>query len=103
MPTRTAALNSLSIHRCLQELKAKHNVVLAQFKEAQADHTKEVAQKQEREHKAREAAELAESRRLQDQCENSAAASIQAHWRGYKIRQGTKGGKDKGKKGKKKK
>ena len=68
----------------------KHNVVLAQFKEAQAEHTKEVALKQEREQHAREAAEVQESRRLQSLCENSAAACIQAHWRGYKTRQGTK-------------
>lgn len=89
--------------RYLQELKQKHNVVLAQFKEAQAEHTREVALKQEREKHAREAAEVAEAKRIQDECENSAAACIQAHWRGYKTRQGTKGGKDKGKKGKKKK
>jgi hypothetical protein len=78
-------------------------VVLAQFKEAQVEHTKEVALKQEREQHAREATEVAEQQRLQEQCKNNAAACIQAHWRGYQIRQGAKGGKDKGKKGKKKK
>jgi hypothetical protein len=87
----------------LQELKAKHNIVLAQFKEAQAEHTKEVALKQEREQHAHAAAEAAEARRLKEERENQAAARIQAQWRGYKTRQGAKGGKDKGKKGKKKK
>jgi IQ calmodulin-binding motif len=107
-----SSLHAQSIHRCgwlggpdclVQELKAKHNVVLGQFKEAQAEHTREVALKQEREQHAREAADVAEQSKLQEQYKNSAAACIQAHWRAYKVRQGAKGGKDKGKKGKKKK
>jgi hypothetical protein len=77
--------------------------VLAQFKEAQAEHAKELALKQEREKRAREAVEVAEQQRLQEQRKNKAAACIQAHWRGLKVRQGAKSGKDKGKKGKKKK
>lgn len=76
---------------------------MTQFKDIEVKHARESALKQEREMKAKAAAEAKEENRLRDEAQGAAAARIQAHWRGYKARMGAKGGKDKGKKGKKKK
>lgn len=93
----------IEIDSGLQELKQKHKLLLAQFKEIEIKHTRESALQREREMVAKAAAEAEEEKRLHEEVYGAAAARIQAHWRGYKARQGAKGGKDKGKKGKKKK
>ena len=87
----------------MQDLKQKHKLLHAQFKDVVVKHTRESALKQERETMAKSAAQAEEEKMLRDEAHGAAAVRIQAQWRGYKARQGAKGGKDKGKKGKKKK
>lgn len=88
-------------HGVIQELRQKHKVLLGQFKEIEAAHTRESSLKLERDSKAQAAADAQEEKRIRDKIEGAAAARIQAHWRGYKTRVGAKGGKEKGKKKKK--
>eukprot|EP00892_Ulva_mutabilis_P002275 jgi/Ulvmu1/12048/UM083_0061.1 len=89
--------------KLLEDLKQKHKLLLAQFREFEIKHTRESALKQERETAAKAATDAENDKRLRAEVCGAAAARIQAHWRGYKARQGARNGKDKGKKGKKKK
>ena len=87
----------------VQDLKAKHKATLIKYKDVEKEHSKETALKNEREMQQQQAQEAEETLQNVERQYAAAATIIQAHFKGFKARQNAKGGKDKGKKGKKKK
>ena len=77
--------------------------MLATFRDVEREHVRETGLKLQRAVEERQAAEEAATQAALTAKQSAAATVIQAHWRGYRARQAAKGGKDKGKKGKKKK
>lgn len=87
----------------LQELSAQHKTMMAAFREVEKEHAKEIALKSERDAAFKTFSEAEAAKQELNKVQTSGAIVIQAFWRGYKARQAQKAGKDKGKKGKKKK
>jgi hypothetical protein len=102
MPTVILAVDPCCCQE-LQGLKAKHRAALIKFKEVEKEHQKETSLKEARGIHAQKAKAAQASVLALEKKHSAAVTVIQAHWKGYKVRQMTKGGKDKGKKGKKKK
>mmetsp|Transcript_15738 Transcript_15738/g.44039 ORF Transcript_15738/g.44039 Transcript_15738/m.44039 type:complete len:414 (-) Transcript_15738:136-1377(-) len=90
----------------MDQLKLQHQRDLIQLKEIEDLYNAEVALKEERELFAQQASAAEEARLSEEVRRKRAASTIQAMWRGFKVRIGAKGGgkgkKGKGKKGKKK-
>lgn len=94
---------ALTVQRCVQDLSTQHKAMLATFRDVEREHLREKGLKMQRAAEERCAAEAAAASAALTATQSAAATVIQAHWRGYRARQVAKGGKDKGKKGKKKK
>jgi hypothetical protein len=87
----------------LQELSVQHKTMMATFREVEKEHAKESALKGEWDATLKKSCEAEAARQELNKVQAAGAVVIQAFWRGYKTRQAQKAGKDKGKKGKKKK
>jgi hypothetical protein len=87
----------------LQELLLQHKTLMGTFREVEKEHARESALKKERDRFLKRSSEAEVAKQELVKMHTAAAVVIQAFYRGYKTRQTMRAGRDKGKKGKKKK